>query len=285
MKSSASNLLTLRAASALRPQLVQSPRATRLSFYNNGSRSFLNNTLTPLQTLTASNILPYHASDLYALTADISSYSSFVPYCTSSTVISQSAPDSTHQKRWPRVADLRVGWESFNEVFRSRVYCQPNQILEAVAGEAVSSIPRGHLPHYYEEGGSSETESQSGSEDATRKIFSSLLTRWTFKEFPFKSPPTDGKRIHDAGHQEDSGPRTEVNLVIEVRFASAVYAALSQAAAPKVAGMMIGAFEKRAREVLGSGHAEGREGIERAGKGGQSALEGVTEGRGLKQTP
>ena len=165
------------------------------------------------------------------------------------------------------------------------MYCQPNQVLEAVAGEAVSSIPREQLPHYYEDGGSAQTESQSSSEDATSKIFSSLLTRWTFREFPFKSPPTDGKRIHDAGHKEDSAPRTEVDLVIEVRFASAVYAALSQAAAPKVAGMMIGAFEKRAREVLGSGHAEGQEGIERAGKGGQSALEGVTEGRGLKQTP
>ena len=132
----------------------------------------------------------------------------------------------------------------------------------------MSTIPREGLPHYYEDGGSAQTESQSSSEDATRKIFSSLLTRWTFREFPFKSPPTDGKRIHDAGHQEESGPRTEVHLVIEVRFASAVYAALGQAAAPKVAGMMIGAFEERAREVLGSGFAEGIEGTERAGKGG-----------------
>ena len=134
------------------------------------------------------------------------------------------------------------------------------------------------IPHYYNDDVSSQGSKDSGVEDATSKIFASLLTRWTLREFPFKSPPTDGKRLQDAGHEEASGPRTEVNLVIEVRFASAVYAALSQAAAPKVAGIMVEAFERRAREVLGKGHAVGQkeqEGLERAGKGGQGALEGV----------
>lgn len=152
-------------------------------------------------------------------------------------------------------------------------------MLEAVAGDAESSIPKDLLPHYYGDDVLSQDVEQSGSEDATSKIFASLLTRWTLREFPFKSPPTDGKRIHDAGHQEPSGPRTEVNLVIEVRFANAMYAALSQAAAPKVAGIMVEAFEKRAREVLGQGYAVGhdqKEGLDRVGKGGQSALEGVT---------
>ena len=278
MKTSASQFLYLRPVSPLRCQLANAtpffpqfhrtipPTQQQL----NHSRPFVQNVLTPLQTLTASRILPYHASDLYALIADISSYSSFVPYCTSSTVTSQSNPDSTYSKQWPRAADLRVGWESFNEVFRSRVYCQPDRILEAVAGDAESSIPREQLPHYYENGNSMADSPQSSSEDATSKIFSSLLTRWTLREFPFKSPPSDGKRIHDAGREEASAPRTEVDLVIEVRFANPMYAALSQAAAPKVAGMMIGAFENRVREVLGSGHAEGREGVERAGKGGHT---------------
>lgn len=153
-----------------------------------------------------------------------------------------------------------------------------------MAGEAESSIPRKELAHYYDDAASDQEsmEPNSHSEDAASKLFTSLLTRWTFREFPFKSPPLDGKRIHDAGHEEDSAPRTEVDLVIEVRFANAMYAALSQAAAPKVAGKIIEAFEGRARMVLGRGHAEGREGIERAGKGGQSALEGVLGGKGLK---
>lgn len=163
-------------------------------------------------------------------------------------------------------------------MFRSRIYCHPDHVLEAVAGDAESSMSKDLIPHYYGNDGSSQDSAASGVEDATSKIFASLLTRWTLREFPFKAPPTDGKRLQDPGHEEASGPRTEVNLVIEVRFASAVYAALSQAAAPKVAGIMVGAFERRAREVLGEGHAVGqkeKEGLERAGKGGQSALEGV----------
>ena len=74
-----------------------------------------------------------------------------------------------------------------------------------------------------------------------------------------------------------------MSLVIEVRFASAVYSALSQVAAPKVAGMMVEAFEKRARDVLGEGHGEDGE----PGKGDRikSALEGVIGGRGLKEEP
>jgi coenzyme Q-binding protein COQ10 len=46
---------------------------------------------------------------------------------------------------------------------------------------------------------------------------------------------------------------TDVNLVIEYQFANPVYAALSAAAAPKVAEKMIEAFENRVKAV-----AEGR---------------------------
>lgn len=74
--------------------------------------------------------------------------------------------------------------------------------------------------------------------------------------------------------------------MIEAQFASAVYAALSQAAAPKVAGMMVEAFERRAREMLGEGRASGREGVERSEKGserrsgeGGSTLEGVVSSK------
>ncbi len=65
--------------------------------------------------------------------------------------------------------------------------------------------------------------------------------------------------------------------MLEVRFASAVYSALSQAAAPKVAGMMIEAFEKRAGVVLGEGHGGESEAEEDAEE--RSALEGVTRGK------
>ncbi len=45
--------------------------------------------------------------------------------------------------------------------------------------------------------------------------------------------------------------RTDVSLEIRFQFANPVYAAMSQAVAGKVAGSMVEAFAKRAREVLG----------------------------------
>ncbi len=115
-------------------------------------------------------------------------------------------------------------------------------------------------------------------------IFTSLLTRWTFREFPFKPPPpqpptSDGKtpRGGEGSASAPSRPRTEVGVVLEVRFASAVYSALSQAAAPRVAGMMIEAFEKRAAVVLGEGHGLDSRAEEEASEG--SAMEGVTRGK------
>ena len=143
-------------------------------------------------------------------------------------------------------------------------------MLEAVAGDAEPTIPRSRLPHYYEDPEHSEDAEKSA---GNASIFTSLLTRWTFREFPFKPAPPDGKPPQEYSPDEKSHPRTEVNLAIEVRFASAVYSALSQAAAPKVAGLMIEAFEKRAAEVLGMGSSyQSRAEIE----GSKGAMEGVS---------
>lgn len=151
-----------------------------------------------------------------------------------------------------------------------------------MAGDAEPTIPRSRLPHYYDE--DPERRHDAGGEDAddrsagNRSIFTSLLTRWTFKEFPFKPAPPDGTSPQEGSASAPSSPRTEVNLVLEMRFASAVYSALSQAAAPKVAGIMIEAFEKRAAAVLGRGHGQEESRAEEdASK--RSALEGVTRGK------
>lgn len=233
-------------------------------------RGFLSS-LTPPQTLTATRTLPYPAAALYALIADIPAYPSFVPYCTTASTIALSAPDPLLGRRWPRIADLSVGWGQYNERFRSHVYCLPNTIVESVVGEAQCSIPAKALPHYHSEGeaGSSaggggekvkvdnnesrhdDDLARSTADGINTSIFTSLLSRWTLREFPFKPPPPDGSPPQEGLASKPSEPRTEVGLVIEVQFASPMYAALSQAAAPKVAGIMIEAFEKRAREVLG----------------------------------
>lgn len=119
---------------------------------------------------------------------------------------------------------------------------------------------RSELPHYPDDSGPT-TDIQ----DAP--LFTSLLTRWKLHEFPFKPLPPDANPQEGDAEANPSHPRTEVSLFIEAQFASAVYSALSQAAAPKVAGMMIEAFEKRAREVLGKGHGvDGTKGEENRGK-------------------
>ena len=236
------------------------------------TRSF-SNPLTPLQSLSASRILPYHAKPLYNLIADIQSYPEFIPYCQSSSITSQSAPEASTEQRWPRTADLRIGFSGYEELFRSAVYCLPYTVVEAVAGDAEPTIARSQLPHYYEDPEHTHDPDKSA---GNGKIFTSLLTRWSLKEFPYKPPPPDGSTPQEGSASDPSSPRCEVNLAIEVRFASAVYSALSQASAPKVAGMMIEAFEKRAAEVLGAEKGP----ISRSEKEGESgAMEGVTGGK------
>ena len=220
----------------------------------------------PLQTLTATRTLPYAAKLIYELIADIPAYPSFIPYCTSSVVSSFSLPETRiSHRRWPRTANLHIGYGPYQEVYRSRVYCAPYAVLEAVAGDAEPTIGKDGLGHYHGDDGGGEAGAvttgkkgeghrKEGSENAdtgkTSSIFSSLLTRWTFKESPLQTSSALGG--HGGGMEPAIGVQTEVNLVIEVRFASPVYSALSQAVAPKVAGMMVEAFEKRAKEVLGT---------------------------------
>ena len=246
-----SHSLFLRPCSVLHPKSAPQFSRTQMKITRSiqQTRSF-SNPLTPLQTLTASRILPYHSKPIFNLIADIQSYPQFIPYCSSSSITSQSAPEKNTNQRWPRTADLRVGYGPYEELFRSAVYCLPYTMLEAVAGAAEPTIPRSRLPHYYEDPEHSHDADKSAGNE---RIFTSLLTRWSLKEFPYKPPPPDGSTPQEGSASDRSKPRTEVNLAIEVQFASAVYSALSQAIAPKVAGMMIESFEKRAIEILGDG--------------------------------
>lgn len=224
------------------------------------SRPFVSNPLLPpVQTLHASSILPYPASALYTLIADIAAYPAFLPYCTSSTITSWSSPHPATHKKYPRSATLAVGFNSYSESFLSNVFCAPDRVVEAVCGNARRTIPEPELEHY--KGGAGLQV-----EGPANEIFESLLTRWTLRPYYYKPPPTKGRAEEDGGEKARNAaeanpgkgekspepePRTEVDLYIEVKFASSVYAALSQAAAPKVAGMLVEAFEKRAEEVLG----------------------------------
>ncbi|MCJ1236666.1 hypothetical protein MMC14_004648 [Varicellaria rhodocarpa] len=280
MKAS-SQLLFLRPSSILYTKLPTKPLIIPTSILPTPStktpstprphtRSFVSNPLTPqLQTLHAARTLPYPSSALFALIADIAAYTDFLPYCNSSTVTALSAPHPSTSKTYPAEAHLRIGWAGYDEAFTSKVFCVPDTCVEAVAGAVRTTLPTSDLQHY-------------GGEDAKsahvpgNEIFQSLRTCWTLREFPFKPLPSDGKTPQEGSADLPSRARTEVELQIEVRFASAMYAALSQAAAPKMAAFMVGAFERRAREVLGKGEVGDGE---QMGSGEDSALETAVGGR------
>jgi len=214
----------------LRPQSFRSLKPTI-------QRSFITLPGTESQSLSATRILPYKSSSLYNLIADVDSYSSFLPYCLGSNVTKWSSPDA-NGKMWPSEADLKVGWGGYEETFTSRLYCVPGSIVEALSGEAVTDLAKSELSHH------SETINSPVEANA---IFKSLSTRWALKPFHYK-PPTGQPQTDKTEHP--SRDQTEVHLTIDFQFANPLYAALSKAVAPRVAGIMIEAFEVRARKLL-----------------------------------
>ncbi|KAJ0167179.1 Coenzyme Q-binding protein coq10, mitochondrial [Colletotrichum tanaceti] len=164
------------------------------------------------QTLTASRTMPYPSAHLYDVISDVDAYDTFVPYCAQSRVTQWTSPDASG-RRWPSQADLRVGWGGFEETFTSRLHCVPGKSVEAVSGADVE----GSSPGNGGEGGA---------------VFRSLVTKWQLR------PLT-------------SGTGTEVDLVIRFQFANPLYSAVSAAVSDKVAGVMIQAFEKRVKALLG----------------------------------
>ena len=189
------------------------------------------------QSLSACRILPYKSTELYKLISDVDSYSSFLPYCQDSRVTKWSAPDKDG-KRWPSEADLKVGWGGFEETYTSKLFCVPGSIVEALGGEARTTIPRQDVEHH---------TATYNSPAASNAIFTSLSTRWTVKPFHYK-PPTGQPQTDEAIRSPIE--QTEVSLNIDFQFSNPVYAALSKAVAPKVAGIMIEAFEARAKQLL-----------------------------------
>jgi coenzyme Q-binding protein COQ10 len=154
----------------------------------------------PPQRFTAARHLPHRPQNLYALVADIDSYSRYLPYCLDSTVVARCPRTNA-----PTEADLRVGWGQFDETFRSKVTCVPEDL--AVQADA-----------------------------SQNPLFEKLLARWEIRP--------------SAAGTKDCGSHVELHM--EFKFTNPLYGALSGTLAPKVASVMIEAFEKRAKEVLGS---------------------------------
>lgn len=192
-------------------------------------RNFLSNPFAnEPQTISATRTFPYPATQIFAVISDVSSYSQYFPFCQHSAVTQYSQPAANGQ-RYPEEAKLVVGFrDQVSEEFWSRIYCVPETVVEAVSGSTETTLPADKTRHH--------NARPQGQRDPTRtdSVLSHLLTRWTLR-------PRDNET-----------ERTDVSLNIEFQFANPLYAALSQAAVPKVADKMIEAFEKRLQEVIGS---------------------------------
>lgn len=244
--------------------------STRTATTHEARRHFFS--LPPPQTLTAERTLPYPAARIYDLIADVDSYTQFLPYCkvsrvtawtearlypppssssttttdttsqifnTAPTTTASDAPDPTlapQPRRWPSRADLTAGWGGFEETYTSRLFCIPGRYVEAISGDAHTEIPASLLAQH---GLSDPGPSSSGSSD--NAVFKSLVTRWTVT-------PDEARTKRDMYQHE----WTNVRLDIRFAFASPLYAAVSSAVADKVAPIMIDAFDKRARTILGN---------------------------------
>lgn len=190
----------------------------------------------PTQKLTASRTLPYPSSAIYSIIADINSYSNFLPYCEKSSVTQWSSPDKDG-KKWPSEAELVIGFKGFSEAFKSKIYCVPGSVVEAVGGDTKTTLPKADIEHHGEEKSLPKQDSA---------ILTNLLTRWSVRPFPYKPPA-------GAPGSKEAQDHTEVNLAIEYQFSNPIYSAMSGAVADKVAGVMIEAFEERVRKVLEGG--------------------------------
>ena len=221
---------------------VSQPIWTNHDRHHVQSRTFLSNPFASSnsepQTITATRLLPYAPSQIYNVISNIAEYKHYFPFCLESTVTKWS-DKAGNGKAYPEEAKLVIGFNENTprEEFWSRVYCVPETSVEAVSGNAETSLSKEDVSHH-----SSRSSLGSGSEDRTRNtdVLERLLTRWTLS--PRSEPdPSLGEF------------KTQVHLAIELRFANPLYAAMSQAAVPKVAEKMIDAFEKRLREVTERG--------------------------------
>lgn len=207
----------------LRPaaRLSQPPHRQTRTFLS----SFLPSGPTPeIQTLRASRTLPYPSAPIYSIIADVPSYSTFLPYCTRSTITHWSAPDALTGRKWPSIGVLTSGFGNLTESFTSRVYCVPGKVVESVGGDTETRLPQDQIRHHLDgEGGEVGRRGSEG-------LLTHLRNTWTVEEV--------GAR------------QTRIELSLEFRFANPMYAALSQGVAPKVAEAMVRAFEERVRTLL-----------------------------------
>ncbi|KAF1920089.1 dehydrase and lipid transport-domain-containing protein [Ampelomyces quisqualis] len=205
---------------------LSQPTIQRRTFLPNPFAAATGASSTP-QILTAHRVLGYPSAPIYSIIADVPSYATFLPYCQRSDITHWSAPDKIYGRRWPSEGKLTSGFGGITESFISRVYCVPGEYVESVGGDTETSLSRDDIAHHLE---GSDTSSRGRRNGGDNGLLRHLRSKWTIK---------------DLGRD-----KTGVSLALEFAFTNPFYAALSGGVAPKVADVMIKAFEQRVVALL-----------------------------------
>ncbi|PFH46161.1 hypothetical protein AMATHDRAFT_156099 [Amanita thiersii Skay4041] len=171
---------------------------------------------TEVQRFKEQRILPYEREQLYNVVSDVASYPHFVPFCTSSRIISPATEKPAGSGKLVMEAELTVGFHSFVESYVSRVTCIP---YESVHAEAASTTP----------------------------LFRTLQTTWTFK-------PTSDVRSATGSSPFRTNRPTLVILDLAYAFANPLHATVSSAFFGQISGEMVKAFEERCHQIYGLDH-------------------------------
>jgi len=179
-------------------------------------------------------MLPYSRRQLYRIVADVDSYSTFIPFCSSSRVLSCSPSGSMEQKPWLSdpgksssgrfglEAELRVGFKGLDEAYTSRVECRQWDLVKAVAADS--------------------------------SLFHTLSTTWRLFPARTSSPhPTPRLLDSNSGSQTaevDQAP-TLVGVDIAFKFRDPIHDLAAGMAFSRVSRKVMMSFEKRCRELYG----------------------------------
>lgn len=192
-----------------------------------------------LQRFHSRKILPYSQAQLYSIVANVPSYSSFIPFCTASTIVSrrdgrrQEGKWQSDDRPFDVDAELVVGFGGMEERFISRVEGRP---FESVTATAAKKSP----------------------------MFKSLVTTWSFSPASELSPHSSASPLPPSENSDrppnssNTDPHTGPTLLtIDLAFAfvNPLHRIASQAVLPKVSEKMVEAFEQRCLDVWGRGKA------------------------------
>ncbi|GAA5959107.1 hypothetical protein JCM3765_006344 [Sporobolomyces pararoseus] len=167
-------------------------------------------------------VMPYTPKELYTVIADVDSYHQFLPFTSSSKVLSASqlsnsqsststnlaekgwlrADEGQKGQKWVMDAELRIGAMGFDEGYVSRVEMEIPRTVKATAKDT--------------------------------SMFRHLVNVWTFT--PLSS---------------SSRPQTQVDLSLEYAFTSPLHAAAISTVWDKVSALMVQKFEERVAQVHG----------------------------------